>query len=189
MDIGALKIEFYQCIKTALYEFSKIQDNKEVFAMVLDCDSEVGGVWLRYNNKAHFKKELPKYQEYLKKYGWEIYGLYGSEYEPGNFASIEYQKTKFVEHFTNSYYYHSIGDYFGEGKPILNIKENYKDVFWEMVLETINKLKLEIKDIGIDITSDFIFFCCDHDQSDEERKDFISKTVDKELIDKLTIKS
>lgn len=191
MDVMKLKNEFYQCIREALVEFSKTENNKDVYAMSLDCDSSVGGAYLRYNNRERFQEHLPEYKKYFKKYGygWEVYGLHGSEYEPGEFAYIEYNNTKLVKHFSDSYYYYSMDHYFGDDEPIEDIKENYEDIFWEMVEETINKLKNEMEEIGINIEKDFIFFYCDHDQSCEERDKMICKTVDKNLMEKLINKS
>ena len=191
MDVMRLKNEFYQCIREALVEFSKTENNRDVYVMSLDCDSSVGGVYLRYNNRARFQEHLSEYEKYFKEYGtsWEVYGLHGSEYQPGEFAFIEYNETKLVKHFLSSYYYHSVGDYFGDGEPIEDIAEDYEDIFWSMVEETINKLKNEIKEIGIHAEKDFIFFYCDHDQSHEELDEMICKTVDKKLMEELINKS
>lgn len=54
-----------------------------------------------------------------------------------------------------------------------------------MIVDTILRLKDEMKKIGIDITENFIMFCCDHDQSDEERDRMIRWTVEEELMRKL----
>lgn len=182
MNIDALKNEFYQCIKTALVSFSKSEGNNDVYVMVLDCDSSVGMVSLRYRNKEHFQKNLETYEKNYEEYNWAIYGLHGSEYSPGECEFIDYQKSELVEHFMDSYYYHSFGDYFGEGNPIEDIKDNYKEIFWDMVVDTIKKLRAEMNQLGINVTDDFIFFHCDHDQSCEELDKMISKTVDKEFM-------
>lgn len=185
MDTSALKEEFYLCIKEALKEFSKSSDNKEVYAIVLDCDSSVGMAWLRYGNKEHFQEELEEYKNYNKKYGWEIYGLHGSEYEPGEFSYIEYQESGTAKHFTESYYYYATGHDYYEREPIEDIKDNYEEIFWDMILDTCRRLKKDIKEIGIDITEDFIVFYCDHDQSEEERDQMIRMTVEEEIMEKL----
>lgn len=182
MDEELLKDEFHNSIVDALKKFSKSADNQDVYAMVLDCDSSVGRVSLRYRNKNAFESELSTYEEDEKKYGWKTYGLHGSEYEPGEFAFIEYQKSDLVRHFEDSYYYYAIGEYYGEGEPLDGIQDDYEEVFWDMIVGTINRLKEEIKEIGIHITDNFIFFHCDHDQSYEERDKMISMTVDSELM-------
>ncbi len=185
MDTDVLKEEFYLCIKEALKEFSKSSDNNKVYAIVLDCDSSVGGAWLRYGNREHFQEHLEEYKKYNKKNGWEIYGLHGSEYEPGEFSFIEYQESDKVKHFTESYYYYATGHEYYEREPIEDIKDNYEEIFWDMIVDTILRLKDEMKEIGIDITENFIMFCCDHDQSDEERDRMIRWTVEEELMKKL----
>ena len=153
--------------------------------MALDCDSSVGGIYLRYRNKQDFKDNIEDYEEYYKKYEWPIYGLHGGEYSVGDYPFINYEKSELVEHFTDSYYYHSTGDYYGEGEPIEDIKDNYKEIFWNMVIDTIEKLNRGMNELGINTTDDFIFFHCDHDQSNEEFDEMVSKTVNKELMERL----
>lgn len=182
MNVKLLKDEFHNSIVDALKKFSESVENQDVYAMVLDCDSSVGMVSLRYRNKSAFESELSTYEEYEKKYGWKTYGLHGSEYDPGEFAFIEYQKSDFVRHFADSYYYYVVGEYYGKGEPLDDIEDDYEEIFWDMIIDTINRLKGEIKEIGIHTTDNFIFFHCDHDQSYEERDKMISMTVDSELM-------
>lgn len=111
---------------------------------------------LRYRNRQQFENEVSRYEEYNKKYGWEIYGLHGSEYEPGEFSFIEYENTKLVKHFTDSYYYYEVGTYYGEGKPLEDIKDNYRELLWDLVIETIVRLKDDVSQIGVDTTDSFI---------------------------------
>lgn len=182
MNVKLLKDEFHNSIVDALKKFSESAENRDVYAMVLDCDSSVGMVSLRYRNKSAFKSELSTYEEYEKKYGWKTYGLHGSEYDPGEFAFIEYQKSDFVRHFEDSYYYYAVGEYYGKGEPLDDIEDDYEEIFWDMIIDTINRIKGEIKEIGIHTTDNFIFFHCDHDQSYEERDKMMSMTVDSELM-------
>ena len=190
MDIEKLKNEFYQCIKEALKEFSKSEENKCVYTMALDCMSDIGGIALRYRNEKHFQTNLASYEEARKKnpswyINYGIYGLHGSQYAVGEYEFIQYKASKLVKHFLDSCCYHCTEEYYGEGEPIEAIKENYKAIYWDMIIDTINKLKNEIVEIGIDITGDFIFFHCDHDQSFEERDKMIRYTVSEELMQKL----
>lgn len=187
MDVVLLKDEFHKCIVEALRNFSSNEENNNVYAIAFDCDSSVGMVSLRYRNKSSFEREVSRYEEYQKKYGWEVYGLHGSEYDPGEFAFIEYQQSDFVKHFTDSYYYHEVGCYYGAGEPIEDIKDNYEEIFWDMIIDTINRLKGEIKELGIHTTDNFIIFHCDHDQSYEDRDKMISMTVDSETMRSLKI--
>ena len=185
LDMDKLEDEFYSCIVEALKKFAVTEDNKEVYALVFDCDSDVGVISLRYRNKKHFQNEISRYEEYNKKYGWEVYGLHGSEYEPGEFPFIEYEVTKLVKHFQDSYYYYEVGTYYGEGKPFEAMKENYRELFWNLVLDTIERLKSEIPQIAIHTTDDFIIFHCDHDQSYEDRDKMIRKTVEEEILKRI----
>ena len=188
MDTNILKNEFYESIKAALGQFSRTEQNNDVYALALDCDSDVGQICLRYNNTARFTERIPEYQKYYIKYGWKVYGLHGSEYDVGEFAFIEYQRSGLVKHFLDSYYYYAIGDYYGEGEPIEEIKEHYHEIFWDMVESTIQRLKPELKEIGIDAAEHIIFFCCDHDQSEEDMDKMKSHTVNSELMTKLIAK-
>lgn len=185
LNVSILKEEFYASIVAALRRFASTKDNKGVYALVFDCDSDTGAISLRYRNKQHFINEVRRYEEYNAKYGWAIYGLHGSEYEPGEFPFIEYEMSKLVKHFTDSYYYYEVGTYYGEGKPMEDIKDKYRELFWELVIDTIERLKNSISQIGIDTTDNFIIFHCDHDQSYEDRDKMICKTVDDELIQKI----
>ena len=87
--------------------------------------------------------------------------------------------------FMDSYYYHETGCYYGDGEPIHEMKDNYKEILWDMVICTINRLKMEIENLGIHTTDDFIIFHCDHDQSYEERDRMICMTVDRETIKRI----
>lgn len=185
MDTNFLNNEFYSCIAEALKKFSTDAENHNVYAIAFDCDSSVGTVVLRYRNRSSFELEVSRYEEYQKKYGWAVYGLYGSEYDVGEFDIIEYQKTETVKHFTDSYYYHEVGSYYGVGEPIEDIKDNYHEIFWDMVLFAINRLKADIGKFGISTTDNFIIFHCDHDESQEDREKKISMTVDSETMKKL----
>ena len=186
MELAVLNHEFYTCIRAALKEFSKTEENREVYVLALDCDSDVGMISLRYNNRLRFLEKIPEYEEYEKEYGWNVYGLYGSEYDVGEFGFINYKNTELVKHFKDSYYYHSMGVYFGEDEPMEDIKDNRKEILWTMVTEAIIRLKEEIGELEIDTVDDFIFFACDHDQSDEERMVMMRRTVDQELMEQLT---
>lgn len=187
VDVALLKNEFYSCIVEALEKFSSSEHNKDVYALVFDCDSDVGVISLRYRNRQQFQNKISKYEEYNKKYGWAVYGLHGSEYEPGEFPFIEYKDTKLVKHFKDSYYYYAVGDYYGEGKPMVDIKDNYEDIFWEIIIDIIERLKCTAIQIGIHTTEDFIIFHCDHDQSYEDRDKMICKTVDEETMKRIGI--
>ena len=163
MELAALNHEFYKCIRAALKEFSKTEENREVYVLALDCDSDVGMISLRYNNRLRFQEKIPEYEEYEKEYGWKVYGLCGSEYDVGEFGFINYKNTELVKHFKDSYYYHSTGDYLGEGEPMEEIKDNREEILWTMVTEAIIRLKEETGELGIDTVDDFIFFACGHD--------------------------
>lgn len=181
MDTKQLQKSFYDDIKNALKTFSHTEENKDVYALVFDCDSDVGMISLRYNNISRFENTKQEYAEY----DMPMYGLHGLEYSVGEFGFINHQKSDIVAHFTASYYYHRIGDYFREDEPIEEIKDNYEEIYWIMIEDTIKQLQKEIGDLGINATDDFVIFYCDHDQSQEDRDIMISKTVDVQLMQAL----
>ena len=170
MDTKQLQKEFHECIKKALIAFSQTEENKDVYAFVFDCDSDVGMISFRYNNLTRFENTKREYADD----DMVIYGLHGLEYSVGEFGFIDYQKTDLVAHFTASYYYHRIGDYFREDEPIEEIKDDFEDIFWHMIEDTIQQLQ-----------SDIVMFYCDHDQSQEARDVMIAKTVDAAFMKKL----
>ena len=177
--------EFYSCIQNALKDFSKNEENHDVYAIVLDCDSSVGDVVLQYRNRSSFESELSTYEEYENEFGLAVYGLYGSEYEPGEFEIIDYQKTGLVKHFMDSYYYFQTGCSISDKEPINDIKDSCTNIFRDMVVSTINRLKPEIKNPGIHTTDNFIIFHCDHDRTYECRDKMIGMTVDKKIMEDL----
>ena len=64
MDINSLKEQFYEDLAEAIKTFSRNEKNRDVYAMVLDCDSDVGGVCLRYQNRPTFESKLEEYKAY-----------------------------------------------------------------------------------------------------------------------------
>lgn len=185
MDREALTEAFYQDIRRALEKFSQTEENRAVYALVLNCDPSVGMITLRYNGRARFERMRPDYEAYAEEYGWPVYGFYGSEYSVGEFGFIPYEKSPLVKHFTDSYYYHAVGDYFGEGEPLEEIGENYEEIYWSMITTVIKRLQPELEAIGIDGCEDLVFFCSGHDQTDEERVAMLRLTADGSLVEKL----
>ena len=62
MDREALTEAFYQDIRRALEKFSQTEENRAVYALVLNCDPSVGMIVLRYNNRARFEQRRPDYE-------------------------------------------------------------------------------------------------------------------------------
>lgn len=164
--------------------------------LAFDCDSEVGQLCLRYGNQKLFQEDIKNFDDYADMYQpYGKYGLHGAKYTVGNFGFIEWENSGDVEHFLDSYYYYRTGDYFGEGEPMevltvngkelkgKQLAENIKEIWENMILDCINRLKRE--KLGLDTTEDFIIFMCDHDISAEEFEVSIKKTVDKQLFKKL----
>ena len=92
MDREALTEAFYQDIRRALEKFSQTEENRAVYALVLNCDPSVGMIVLRYNNRARFEQRRPDYESYAEEYGWPVYGFCGGEFSVGEFGFIPYDK-------------------------------------------------------------------------------------------------
>ncbi len=197
MNYDEIKSDFKAQVKTGLDILVKSEENKDVYALVFDCDSSTGEVALVYNNIHMFeemKKDWEKYKYMYEPYG--LNGLFGFKYNSvGDFKIIDLDFEGDVERFLDSYYYYSVGHYYGEGEPLGSISMNGNEYdadalknemprIWEtLIIETINELKEEL--INIDTTDDFIMFMCDHDISNEDFEMWIRKTNDSALIDKL----
>ena len=63
LDVSVLKDEFYVCIIDVLKKFVLSTDNKEVYALAFDCDSDVGVISLRYRKKMMRKLSKSKANE------------------------------------------------------------------------------------------------------------------------------
>lgn len=185
INIDELRDAFCNCVVTALDEFSQTEANAGIYALVFDCDSEeTGQICLRYANMAHFNHELENYERY--RYMYEPYGKYGLrgyKYCVGDFPFIDLEFPPVVAWFLDSYYYYATGDYYGEGQPVTGLENSFRDIWKDMILSCIKKLKASYT--GLRVTGDFIIYMCDHDQSDEDTEEWIKWTVDEALFQKL----
>ncbi|WP_294372532.1 hypothetical protein [uncultured Clostridium sp.] len=195
-DIKKLKENFFYCVKEELNKFAKTKENKDVYAIVFDCDNSVGQVVIRAGNIKRYKESLIDFDKYADMY--EPYGkigIRGYKYSVGDFDFIEVTFNEYVTKFFDIYYYVMTGeepyyDYEDEDYEeetvidvTLEMKQDYKIFFEELILDCINKLKNVTE--NIDKTDDFIMYMCYHDCSDEDAEELMKKTVDKELFEKL----
>lgn len=200
MNIKKIEEELYASVKKSLMDFAKTDNNKAVYAVVLDCCSDNGQICIRYGNKQHFQENLKDFERYAYLYQpYGKYGLHGMKYSVGDFGFIDFEESEEVKHFLDSYYYYRVGDYWGEEKPVEvlevnghklkgdDLKEHIKEIWENLILDCIKQLQKN--DIGLDITEDFIIFMCDHDISNEEFEQYVKKTVDAALFDKLLAES
>lgn len=184
MDTAKLNESFYASVKKALDAFAETDNNTEVYALVFDCDSDVGGISLRYNNMAHFQEKVQNFERYQFMYEpYGKYGLHGYQYDVGDFPFLKYQKEPLVAHFLDSYYYYAIGDYYGEGEPVQGLEDSYRDIWKNMILSCIERLQKEYDKLHV--TEEFVIFMVDHDQSDKEIEEYVKWTVEETLFQKL----
>ena len=201
INYDTLKASFYNNFKEAILNFSKSDDNKDVYAIVFDCDNDNGQVCIRYANEKFFKsfmKEYEKYKRIYEKYG--KYSLVAYKYSIGDFKYIDFEEKDEMKHFDDTYYYYITEDkYYGDDKPYEIVLENGKKInikndlnvlqnMWErIIIENIKELSKE--SLEINKTDDFIMFMVLHDQSDEEIKKYIMKIVDENTFKKVFIEN
>ncbi len=203
MRYEEIKNDFIKQIMETLDAFAKTEENKEVYAIVFDCDYETGQIVLRYSNNRVFQELTKHFEEYRDLY--EPYGkngLFGMKYNSvGDFPELKAQYEEITNDFLDSYYYYSVGDYYGDSELIdkieignevmegeeLEIQGEKSDgiayIYTRLVMDTIDYVKENIA--KIDITNDFLIFMCDHDISNEEFEEYVRKTNDRGLVDTL----
>lgn len=196
MKYDDLKKDFGEQVFSALKEFVVSENNKAVYAIAFDCDLDVGQIVLRYSNSAVFEKMKESWDDY--KYMYKPYGqngLYGLKYNSvGDYEILKYDFNGFTRNFLDSYYYYSVGEYYGESEPISEFEMNgelmekvffkasIEKIFTQLVIETITEVK---KMTEIDFTEDSLVFMCGHDISNREFRSWVSKINDKKLVDRL----
>lgn len=199
MDFTKVEEQFYQQIKRALLGFVASENNKDVHALAFDCEYDGGQICLRYANQEQFEETKKEYADS------DLYrlasqnGLFGMKYSVGEYRFIEWQSKDEAAHFLDSIYYYNAGDYYGEGEPVTSITDGQKEYVWDdlkkefdglreifekLVLDCIEKVKKD-PEITIDRTDDFIIYMCEHDIDEEEFEEYVRKTNDTELVDKL----
>lgn len=197
MKYEELKNNFKEQIVCTLNDFSTTGQNKNVYAIVFDCDLANGQIVLRYSNLEnfeHLKQSWEKYKHMYKPYGQN--GLFGLKYNSvGDFPMLKYEYNGMAKHFLDSYYYYSVGDYYGEEEPINcieiggqilekdNLSAEIENIFVRMILETICEIKDVLEMINYD--EEYLVFMCGHDISNNDFEKWVRKTNDNRLVDKL----
>lgn len=109
---------------------------------------------------------------------------------------LKYGYNGMTKHFLDSYYYYySVGDYYGEEKPIevfeINgqklkknkLRKEIENIFITMIVDTIYEIK-NMSDI-INYDDDYLVFMCDYDISNDDFEKWVRKTNDDKIVDKL----
>ncbi len=104
--MNIIKIEeieelMYQSFKKAIINFTKTENNKNIYAIVFDCDVSNFCVCIRYANESNYEKRLIDYDKYAymyKPYGKK--GLCGYKYNAvGDFSRIDWEADRAVKYF------------------------------------------------------------------------------------------
>lgn len=181
-----LNNQFYQVIEAAVKKFINTDENKDVYALVFDCEEDTGDVFLRYANERMFQQEMlpnwDRWADMFEPYG--KYGLRGLKYAIGDFKFIDYDKGNgLLDHFLQSYYFYEYDRYSHRDDEPMDIKDDHMEIWEDMILACINRLKENLE--GLNMTEDFIVFMCGHDQSYEGTEEYIKRTVPEPLFTKL----
>lgn len=202
MDYETIKQDFYRSFKESLIKFSSLKDNKDIYVIVFDCDSSNGQICIRYGSESDFeerKKDYNKYKESQEK----MYGKYAMleyKYSVGDLKFIEFEEQNEMKHFNETYYYIFTGDnYYGDGEPIEKININGDNIVLNESLEKTKQLweniivdcikKLEIDELGINKTNDFVMYMLDHDLTKKEKEIYVKKIIDEKRYKKVFLKN
>lgn len=197
MKYGNLKNDFREQIINTLKDFATTEQNKNIYAIVFDCDLDNGQIVLRYNNNENFETLKQSWKNY--KYMYEPYGqngLFGLKYNSvGDFPMLRYQYSGLTNNFLDSFYYYNVGDYYGDDELITviemkdkilegdSLRKEIKNILISMIVDIINEIKTMTQIIDFD--KDCIIFMCDHDISNDDFERWVRKTNDDDLIDRL----
>lgn len=70
--------------KSKIIEFSESEQNKDVYAIVIEVDTDVGQIGISINSISGFENSIAKkYLHYSKE---ELYSIWGVKYNPGDFS-------------------------------------------------------------------------------------------------------
>lgn len=197
MKYENLKNDFREQIINTLKDFATTEQNKNIYAIVFDCDLDNGQIVLRYSNNENFETLKQSWKNY--KYMYEPYGqngLFGLKYNSvGDFPMLRYQYSGLTNNFLDSFYYYNVGDYYGDDELITviemkdkilegdSLKNEIKNILISMIVDIINEIKTMTQIIDFD--KDCIIFMCDHDISNDDFERWVRKTNDDDLIDRL----
>lgn len=215
VDLNDVEEQLYQTFKKTLTEFAKTEANKDVYAIVFDCEVADQYVYLRYASESDYEKLLANYERYAHMYEpYGLKGLFGYKYNSiGDFNYIECDAANdILDQFRDRYdrvqrYEFDIFEDENAERPDVafeykgktlkcdtpvkellecenRLSEKLFSLFEDIIVNCIERLKAD--DLGLDKTADFIMFMCDHDESNEDFAEGVSRTVDKKLFERLT---
>lgn len=115
-NVDEVKEGLFTAIHDALEIFSKTEENKDVYAIALQLESDVGGITLKYMTKSLFR-EVAAYYKGRGYKDCQLYGLHRLEYYGlGNFSRIECSDySEILQYFFDMYYFIQTKLWYGKG--------------------------------------------------------------------------
>ncbi|SFS40892.1 DUF4303 domain-containing protein [Paenibacillus sp. 453mf] len=100
-DFSLWKSTLLNHFRNNLEEFATTTENKEVYAVILDCHATYGSVNMKWNTVDSFKKYVEKY--YSSYTSHELLGSRGVEYNVGDFSYEDSKQPEEINKFEHLY--------------------------------------------------------------------------------------
>ena len=174
---------FIDCEKKII-EFSKGEENKDVYAVVLEIDTEVGQIGISINTNEALENTI---KQHYPNYSMErILGLSGLKYNPGDFSYRFFEEFLSNEsnEILNAYYCINNEHFISEiSKPIAFKSDFFDHALLLIGINIVNRLKSTFQ--CLNKTSDFIAYPCINDIDTDTLLSLIKKTNSLETINKV----
>jgi len=174
---------FIDCEKKII-EFSKGEENKDVYAVVLEIDTGVGQIGISINTNEALENTI---KQHYPNYSMErILGLSGLKYNPGDFSYRFFEEFLSNEsnEILNAYYCINNEHFISEISKSIAFKSDFFDHALLLIgINVVNRLKSTFK--CLNKTSDFIAYPCINDIDTDTLLSLIKKTNSLETINKV----
>ncbi|SDG40149.1 protein of unknown function [Fontibacillus panacisegetis] len=167
LDFNLMKSLLLDHFRKNLEKFAATIENKEVYAVILDCHATYGTVNMKWNTVNSFKNRADKY--YSSYTPDQLLGARGVEYNVGDFYYEDSKQPEEINNFENLYE-NVLSEYFDSED-----EESYN----ELIQKFINTLVEIVYELAptfsqLNKTDNFIAYIVEHDSDDLE---YIKKTV------------
>lgn len=167
VDLTRFKIILYKHFKHTLKKFAATRDNKDVYAVILDCHATYGSVKLKWNTLDSFEQYAAKYYSSYKQD--QLFGFNGLKYSVGDFCYEDKAPPAKLSKYETLYENNQF-EYFEQEQDAE--LEELTESFIDMLVEIIHELKPEFDKLNK--TDNFIAYIVEHDSNDHQ---YIKRTV------------